>query len=167
VLPTAKAKAFARYDFRHGRINELLEVSGNLPGVAYLAGHKQLTTTNAYLRSQRRQGDAVLQAAAALTGPQEDTMRAHTLDTDTETPGFPVGARGFEPPTPRPPVERLPVNTRDSSDSPREVSARNADETTTGVSVRARCGHTAKARPAWVGEATANLYELLVARGAA
>lgn len=76
VLPKEKALAFARYDFRHGRINELLERSGNLLGTAYVAGHKQLTTTNAYLRAQRRQGDAVIEAANLGAIPSRDEAEA-------------------------------------------------------------------------------------------
>lgn len=74
VLPPAKAKAFARYDFRHGRINNLLEATGNMLGVAYQAGHKQLTTTNAYLKPQKRQGDAVVAAMIAGTIQSRNTV---------------------------------------------------------------------------------------------
>ena len=84
VLPRAKALLFAAYDFRHGRINNLLETSGSLHGVAFVAGHKQLTTTNAYLRGQQRHGDAVMDAAdAALAARAAETI----TDTDPSREG--------------------------------------------------------------------------------
>jgi hypothetical protein len=73
VLPRDKALLFAAYDFRHGRINNLLETSGSLHGVAFVAGHKQLTTTNAYLRGQQRHGDAVMAAADAALAAEPNT----------------------------------------------------------------------------------------------
>lgn len=51
---------FSPYDLRHGRALALTEASGNLPGVAFLLGHRKLTTTDRYLRATRRAADAVL-----------------------------------------------------------------------------------------------------------
>lgn len=66
VLGAEKAKRFAQYDFRHGRATQLAEETGNLPGVAYLLGHRRLTTTDKYLRGSRRAAENVL---AAIDGP--------------------------------------------------------------------------------------------------
>lgn len=44
------ARQFTAYDFRHGRITDLLVGGAPLPAVAFLAGHTQLTTTNAYVQ---------------------------------------------------------------------------------------------------------------------
>ena len=49
VLPPEKAKTFTAYDLRHARATQWAE-TGNLVGVAYLLGHKQVTTTNKYAR---------------------------------------------------------------------------------------------------------------------
>ncbi|HZM28657.1 MAG TPA: tyrosine-type recombinase/integrase [Gemmatimonadales bacterium] len=64
-LPKEKADAVSAYDLRHGRLTLLAERSPNLVGVAYLAGHKQVTTTNRYLRTSKRAAEEVLAAAVA------------------------------------------------------------------------------------------------------
>jgi integrase/recombinase XerC len=48
------------YDLRHARATHLLEASGDLPGVAFLLGHRRVTTTNLYARPNRRAGESVL-----------------------------------------------------------------------------------------------------------
>lgn len=53
VLSAAKAKTFCAYDLRHARLTHLAE-TGNLPGVAYIAGHKRVTTTALYVRPGMR-----------------------------------------------------------------------------------------------------------------
>lgn len=137
VLPTEKARQFARYDFRHGRINNLLEMTGNMLGTAYVAGHLQLTTTNDYLRTQRRQGDAVISAADS----DEGTLEARALTESSNPTAFTVGARGFEPPTPRPPGYRNDASARDiangSSADDGESRHREVDDGAIG----ARSGH--------------------------
>lgn len=64
VLPPHKAATFCAYDFRHGRLTQLAE-TGNLPGVAYLAGHKRVTTTSIYVKPGARAAKAVLGADAS------------------------------------------------------------------------------------------------------
>jgi integrase len=61
VLAESKAKTFTAYDLRHARLTQLAE-SGNLPGAAYLAGHRKVTTTATYVRPNRRAAERVLQA---------------------------------------------------------------------------------------------------------
>jgi len=78
-LPEEKAKRFSPYDLRHGRLTFLAENSTNLPGIAYLAGHKQLTTTNHYLKSSRRAAETVL---AAVSAAQKSEFGIHTGYTD-------------------------------------------------------------------------------------
>lgn len=56
----AKIETFTPYDLRHTRTTHLLEETGNLPGVAFLVGHKQVTTTNRYARPNERAARAVL-----------------------------------------------------------------------------------------------------------
>jgi integrase len=59
VLSAEKAKTFTAYDLRHARATQWAE-SGNLVGVAYLLGHKQVTTTNRYARPNRAAAERVL-----------------------------------------------------------------------------------------------------------
>jgi integrase len=54
VLGAELARRFAPYDFRHGRGTQLADEGASLTGIAYLLGHKQLTTTNRYLKPSRR-----------------------------------------------------------------------------------------------------------------
>lgn len=63
VLDGARAKAFAAYDIRHRRARFLLDQSKNLRGVAYVLGHRQLTTTNRYVAPDRQAGRATLRSA--------------------------------------------------------------------------------------------------------
>jgi len=71
----AKAKLppeTAPYDLRHAMGTHGVEASGgNLTGVAYLLGHKQVTTTNRYVHSNQRSAETVLAALAQTsTEPQ-------------------------------------------------------------------------------------------------
>lgn len=59
VLPEHKARTFTAYDLRHARLTELAE-GGNLTGVAYLAGHKLVTTTSIYVRPGLRAAERAL-----------------------------------------------------------------------------------------------------------
>jgi integrase len=62
ALTEPKARTFTAYDLRHARLTELAE-KGNLPGVAYLAGHRLLTTTNIYVRPGLRAAKRALDSA--------------------------------------------------------------------------------------------------------
>ncbi len=63
VLGARRAKHFAPYDFRHGRARALLDAGASLRGVAYVLGHKRLTTTDRYVAPDRRAGQEALRAA--------------------------------------------------------------------------------------------------------
>jgi integrase len=100
-------KGFSPYDLRHGRALELTEASGNLPGVAFLLGHRKLTTTDKYLRGTRRAADAALAALAnsggivgdeapKTTAPEHDAVDA-VKEKSPEESGL-VRSRGLEPP---------------------------------------------------------------------
>jgi len=60
VLGERRGKNFAPYDFRHGRARFLVDSGASLRGVAYLLGHKLLSTTDRYLRADRREGQRAL-----------------------------------------------------------------------------------------------------------
>jgi integrase len=62
-LPPEVAARLSPYDFRHSRLTYLAERSGNLVGVAFLAGHKHLTTTNHYLHGSYRAAEEALRSA--------------------------------------------------------------------------------------------------------
>lgn len=58
------AKHFSPYDLRHARLTHLVESSGgNLNGVAYIAGHLDVTTTNRYVHPGRKAAERVLASA--------------------------------------------------------------------------------------------------------
>lgn len=59
VLPPERARNFTAYDLRHARATQWAE-GGNLVGVAYLLGHKQVTTTNKYARPNQAAARRVL-----------------------------------------------------------------------------------------------------------
>jgi integrase len=59
VLPPERARTFTAYDLRHARATQWAE-SGNLVGVAYLLGHKQITATNKYATPNRAAAERVL-----------------------------------------------------------------------------------------------------------
>jgi hypothetical protein len=70
-LQTAhRASKLSIYDFRHGRGTEWGR-TGNLIGIAYLIGHKHVTTTKEYLHSNLEEGQAVLFPTSYLTSPAD------------------------------------------------------------------------------------------------
>ncbi|MGO9665964.1 MAG: tyrosine-type recombinase/integrase [Polyangia bacterium] len=62
-----RADHISDYDFRHSRLTHLGQVTSNLSGLMYLAGHKQPATTARYMHPEKAAADDVLQAAAADT----------------------------------------------------------------------------------------------------
>jgi integrase len=65
-----RAKHISDYDFRHSRLTHLGQVTSNLNGMMYLAGHTQPATTARYMRPQKAAAEEVLQAAAAAGNPE-------------------------------------------------------------------------------------------------
>ena len=64
-LPEALARRVTPYTFRHSRITQLASVTSDLRGLAYLAGHKDLTTTSHYVHGDVKAGERVLLAVAS------------------------------------------------------------------------------------------------------
>jgi hypothetical protein len=173
ALPKDKALTFARYDFRHGRINNLLEVTNNLLGTAYLAGHKQLTTTNAYLRPQKRQGDDVISAMDAQPEPSGPEKAGTIPSRDGKAPqpspktdgSSSTSSRGewirtTDPQTPRNGSGKQPAGIpADSADGASVAHARNADDPLDRDGIPSPFGH---APPAVVDAQRALLVEAAV-----
>jgi integrase len=56
-------KPISVYDFRHSRISHLANSGAPLAGVAFLVGHKHVSTTSLYVRASREAATAALRAA--------------------------------------------------------------------------------------------------------
>jgi integrase len=65
-----RADRISDYDFRHSRLTHLGQVTSNLSGIMYLAGHRQPSTTAKYMRPQRAAAEEVLRAAAVAGDPE-------------------------------------------------------------------------------------------------
>lgn len=67
-LPVEKQR-LNEYDLRHSRATHWVENSQNLAGVAFLLGHREVSTLNKYVRPSQRAAEQVLAAVAAAGGP--------------------------------------------------------------------------------------------------
>ncbi len=72
-IPEEKVVHFTKYDFRHARITDVIDATGDMTGVAYMAGHKLLSTTDKYAHPSRRAGDRVI---ARLSGARTQKREA-------------------------------------------------------------------------------------------
>jgi site-specific recombinase XerC len=61
-----KRGGFAGGHMRHNRITHLLEQTGNMPGVQFIAGHKNTSTTSRYVKPSERAGDDVIGQVAKI-----------------------------------------------------------------------------------------------------
>jgi integrase len=96
-LPEEKCKHLSNHDFRHARATHLASHSQNLVGVAYLLGHKHITTTSLYAKPRQQAARAVLMAVGGITSVlattgAQDTSRdtaqhatAKHVATDTDS----------------------------------------------------------------------------------
>ena len=62
-LDKDRANRVSAYDFRHGRTTHLVADSGDVVGVGYLVGHKNVTTTNRYVHARMEHGARALEKA--------------------------------------------------------------------------------------------------------
>ncbi len=74
-LPEEKASKITAYDFRHSRATHWVEHSQNLAGVAFLLGHREVTTLNKYVKPGQRAAEKVL-AQVAVQGSKEGPKEA-------------------------------------------------------------------------------------------
>ena len=87
-LPPEKAQHVSDYDFRHARLTFLAERSPNLPGLAYLAGHKHTSTTSRYINIARRAGREVLEAAVGAEYRSHSGPRGQGSGTVAQATGL-------------------------------------------------------------------------------
>jgi hypothetical protein len=85
------------HEIRHAAVTHPQEVSQNIAGAAYVAGHKRTATTAAYTHPNYAAGLAVLGARFGFLDTKLDTDRK---PGDHEMPFPLVGTGGIEPPTP-------------------------------------------------------------------
>lgn len=71
-LPKHLAGKVSHHDFRHARTTALLDRSASLTGVAYLVGHRRVTTTDTYAHAGAR---AAAEALAVDTGHRDGHER--------------------------------------------------------------------------------------------
>ncbi len=103
-IPKHLAGHVSPHDFRHARTTHLLDDGAPLTGVAYLVGHKQITTTNLYVHAQRRAAKAALsipdsvhhtvhRAVKGLNEPFPEALQPGDIAQE-----FSMGHGGIEPP---------------------------------------------------------------------
>lgn len=75
-LRPEKIRTLSVYDLRHARITYWIEHGGSLAAVAYLAGHRQVTTTAIYARATARAAEALVEhTGVALLGQRPAPLR--------------------------------------------------------------------------------------------
>src|SRR2546423_15542322 len=63
-----RASRISEYDFRRSRLTHLGQVTDNLSGAMYIAGHTQPATTARHMRPQQAAAEEVLKAATPAAG---------------------------------------------------------------------------------------------------
>ena len=96
-IETARRKHLSAHDIRHAAVTHAQEVSQNIAGVSYMAGHKRTATTAAYTHPNYAAGLAILGARFGFLDTKLDTGRK---PRDREAPFPLVGTGRIELPTP-------------------------------------------------------------------
>lgn len=68
------------YDFRHARATHLVEAGHTLSAVAYLLGHRQLTTTNRYAKATERAAIAMLDSGESRDQSEDPQVRGTGIE---------------------------------------------------------------------------------------
>ncbi len=74
-LPDGKAERITSYDFRHARLTFMASATPDLVGIAYLAGHRRVSTTALYVHGNEKAAAEVL---ASLSAPSLPRGRSET-----------------------------------------------------------------------------------------
>ncbi len=82
-----RSERISPYDFRHSRLTHLGQVTSNLSGIMFLAGHRQPSTTAKYMRPQKAAAEEVLRAAAA-SGREEFWLHSGYTKKSEVDPDF-------------------------------------------------------------------------------
>ncbi len=69
LMDRARAEAVSIYDFRHGRTTHLCSNTKNLAAVAYLVGHRHVSTTAKYVESNKAAAAEVLRGLDPASPP--------------------------------------------------------------------------------------------------
>lgn len=96
---------FAPYDLRHGRAGHLLDAGATMRAVAYLHGHRRLTTTDRYLRGQETDARAAVQAASIGGESGAKTTDSDDADSEAENMSNISAKEGGRTPTALRPLE--------------------------------------------------------------
>jgi len=103
-VPGHLAGHVSPHDFRHGRTTDLLDGGASLTGVAYLMGHRQITTTNRYAHAQIEAARAALSGHRVGHGAGEPRRDQETRNAQAPAiagasvvghPGLEPGANGL------------------------------------------------------------------------
>ena len=145
-LPADKRKHLSAHDIRHAAVTHAQEVSQNLAGTAYLAGHRRTATTAAYTHPNYAAGLAIQRARFRFryTNRYTDSESANCAGTEIKrSPRNPlVGTGGIEPPTPTvstsragPPSPSLLSENEDAEGSNTVKRRIDGDHSAHGVSI--------------------------------
>jgi len=152
VLGPALGRLFAAYDFRHGRLQGMVDLGAPLAGAGYVAGHARLTTTDIYTRANRRAGRAAAELARAADAR---AVASHAV----------IGPGGGEPPAPPSPPLLPPAgeaNAKQVASSPAAPTDRR------GAVQLYALGGVARSLAEWAevsGVSKSTLYHRVAVRG--
>jgi len=103
-LPADKRKHLSAHDIRHAAVTHAQEVSQNIAGAAYMAGHRRTATTAAYTHPNYAAGLAIQHARFGFRHTKRHTDSENANGGETENAPSAcdhlVGTGGIEPPTP-------------------------------------------------------------------
>ena len=86
--------------FRGDWVTDAQEVSQNLAGTAYLAGHRRTATTAAYAHPNYAAGVAIQRARFGFRHTDSENASDERTEITPSGRNHLVGTRGFEPRTP-------------------------------------------------------------------
>jgi integrase len=105
-IPEHLVHLVSNHDFRHARTTGLLDAGAPLTGVAYLLGHKRITTTNDYAHARMKAAEVALATVdsghqtghGARSVARKTTKPAGGAGSDSIVMSGSLRKRGLEPP---------------------------------------------------------------------